>query len=50
MEEEKWPPCDECGCFNCMDDCSVCWGGPMCDWDDESPCRQTERAKQEGYC
>lgn len=37
----------DCGCWNCTDDCSVCWGAPMCDWDDESPCQLTQRPERE---
>lgn len=46
--KEAWKlPCDECGCFNCEKDCSVCWGGPMCEFDDESPCIKNRREKEQ---
>lgn len=37
----------DCRCWNCTDDCSVCWAGPMCDWDDKSPCQLTQRPERE---
>lgn len=39
-------PCDECGCFDCEDNCSTCWGGPMCAFNDESPCIKKRREKE----
>lgn len=38
-EEINWDEwCSDCTCFKCEDDCSVCWAGPMCDFDDTCPC------------
>lgn len=33
----------DCKCWHCTEDCSVCFGAPLCDWDDESPCQLVQR-------